>query len=71
MVLDLLEKLIPYVMLAVIAFFLWLALRNYTRLNKIKHTGRVSEMIDRRRNLILYITLSVLIAVGLIVYVFA
>ena len=70
MVLDLLEKFIPYALLLVIAFFLWLALRNYNRLRRIRHTGRVPEMIDRRRNFILYLTLSGLTAAGLFLYFF-
>ena len=70
MVLDLLQQLIPYALLLVIAFFLWLAIRNRNRLHRIRHTGRVSEIIDRRRNFIFYITLSALVAIGLIVYLF-
>lgn len=68
MVLDLLKQLIPYGLVLVIAFFLFLAFKNRQRLIRIKNSGRVSEIIDRRRNFILYITLSALVAIGLIIY---
>ncbi len=71
MVLDLLKQLVPYGLIFIIGFFLFLALKNRKRLRKLRHTGRLSEIIDRRRNVIVYLTLSALIAVGLIIYCFS
>ncbi len=68
MVLDLLAQFIPYALILIIVFFLWLAIKNRNRLERIKHTGRVPEMIDRRRNFILYLILSGLFTIGLIIY---
>ncbi len=70
MVLELLEKLVPYGIGLIILFFLWLAIRNRNRLHKIKHTGRISEIIDRRRNFIFYIVLCIALFIYLIIYLF-
>ena len=54
MVLDLLIQLFPWGIGLVMAFFLWLIYVNRRRLHKIRYSGRVSEIIDRRRNIIFF-----------------
>lgn len=61
MVLDLLNQLIPWGLGLLIFFFVWLIVLNRKRLHKIRYSGRVSEIIDRRRNIIVcYIVIGVL-----------
>lgn len=68
MVLEQLQKLIPYGIGVLILFFLWLAVKNRNRLHRIKHTGRISEIIDRRRNFVFYIALCVVLFIYLVIY---
>ena len=67
MVLDLIKQFIPWAMVAAIAFFIWLITVNRSRLHKIRHSGRISEIIDRRRNIAFYTVIIVLLIVGLFV----
>lgn len=67
MVLDLIKQFIPWTIVAAIAFFIWLISVNKTRLHKIRHSGRISEIIDRRRNIAFYIAIIIALAIGLFV----
>ena len=70
MVLDLIKEFIPWAIIAAIAFFIWMITVNRTRLHKIRHSGRISEIIDRRRNIVFYIILIILLVVGLLLNIY-
>ncbi len=62
MILDLLKQIVPWGISLLICFFLWLVFINRKRLHKIRYSGRVSEIIDRRRNVVFcFIVISVLV----------
>ena len=70
MVLELFQKLVPWFIAIAILFFVGLIINNKNRLYKIRHSGRISEMIDRRRNIVFYSIVIFFLIVGLLFDIF-
>lgn len=71
MLLDLFKQFIPWLILATIIFFLWLAFKNYQRAKKIRYSGRISEIIDRRRNFVICLIISSILFIFLLINLLA
>jgi len=63
MLIELLEKYIPLAILLAMIICVFFAVKNYKRVKKLRYSGRVSEIIDRRRNYVFLIAASILLLV--------
>lgn len=68
MLLDLFKQYVPWLVVMVIAFFVWLAVKNHQRAHSIRYSGRISEIIDRRRNVVIFTIISVMLMLGLVIF---
>ncbi len=70
MILDLFHEIFPWIIALAVIFFIWLIVQNKNRLYKIRNSGRISEIVDRRRNIVLYIIAIIALIIGLLAEVY-